>query len=286
MAANVSSTGLAASLGAAAVLAALLIASAAGAEGPDGALQFREDGMGVTVVGLVVLSLFAVVVSLTCGTFAAPRDATLAISADAVAKITLLVAVAFMFAFPDLSQFENKSLGLRAVFYPLLAFAPAAVYQARGRHGPFPVLLDLCVSVAVTFDIVSNDLHWYGRWTHWDDFVHVANTLPIMVLIVAALLAIERRGTMRLGFWGAALFGLAVYTSLHALWEMYEFSMDRFAGTDLQPGGMEEATRNNIAGLAGSLLGVAVLWWWERTRALDQVVVKPLYAFVFGPTVT
>ena len=200
--------------------------------------------------------------------------------ADVAAKATLLIAVAFMFAFPDLSQFENKSLTLRAVFYPLLALAPYAANRLRGANGRFPVVLDLCLSFAMAFDIVSNDLHWYGRWTHWDDFVHFVNSVPLMVLIIAPLLALERRGTIRLGFWGAAVFALMIYTSAHAVWEMYEFSMDRFTGTELQPGGMEEATRNNVAGLVGSFAAVALLWWWQRLRALDEMVVEPLDSYL------
>lgn len=273
-----SPTGSIATATGAAVLAGIFAASAAGAGGDSGlggVLRFREDGTGVAVLGLVVMACFAV--ALTCGALATGgRDALLTEMADVAVKLTLLVAVAFMFAFPDLSQFEHKSLTLRAVFYPLLALAPYALYRLRNTRGPYPTLLDLCLSFALTFDIVSNDLHWYGRWKHWDDFVHFVNSMPFMVLIVAMLMLLERRGALRLRFWGAALVGFSVYTSAHALWEMYEFSMDRFTGTELQPGGTEEATRNNVAGLTGSVLAIALLWWWHRVGALRDEVVEPL----------
>lgn len=101
-----------------------------------------------------------------------------------------------------------------------------------------------------------------------------------MVLIDAALLALERQGQFRLGFWGVMLVGLAAYTSLHALWEMYEFSMDRFTGTELQPDGMEKATRNNLSGIAGALVGVVLLSMWQRAGNLGTAVVDPLISFI------
>ncbi len=256
------------------------IAAAAGAGGDGGLaglIAFRDDGNGVAAIGLVVMAAFFAGVALSFGSVAAGgRNVALTAAADLVIKATLLVAVAFMFSFPHLSQFEGKSLMLRAAFYPVLALAPYALYRLQGAGGRFPTMLDLCLSTALTFDIVSNDLHWYGRWTHWDDFVHFANTLPLMVLTLAALLLIERRSSLRLAFWGAAVFALTIYTSVHALWEMYEFSMDRFAGTALQPGGMEEATRNNVAGLVGALAGIALLAWWQRGGAFREAVVDPL----------
>ncbi len=236
-------------------LGAICVAAAAGAgseSGLPGVLRFRQQSSGVEALGLAVLALFVLASAASCGALSTgARQRRLTLIADALLKITLLVAVAFMFKFPGLPQFESKSLTLRAVFYPVLACAPFALYRLRGARGSFPTVLDLCLTFAMTFDIVSNDLHWYGTWKHWDDFVHFMNSVPFLVLIVAALLLLERHGTIRLGFWGAALVALAVYTSAHALWEMYEFSMDRFTGTELQPGGMEEATRTTSPAWSG-----------------------------------
>jgi hypothetical protein len=232
-------------------------------------------------MGLVVLTLFTTSVATTCGALASGgREQLLTTVASILVKLALMAAVAFMFAFSHLSQFENKSLTLRAVLYPILAFGIFTLFRLRGMRGPYPMLIDLCWSFTFTFDIVSNDLHWYGTWKHWDDFVHFLNSVPFAALILITLLALERRGSMRLGFWGAALVGLAVYTSAHAVWEMYEFSMDRFADTNLQPGGMDEATRNNVSGIAGALVGVLLVWHWRRSGSLERTAVEPLVSYL------
>ena len=246
-------------------------------------LWFRHEGRGVDAEGVALLVVFAVAVTLMIGAFAsADGAAPVALLANAAMKMALLAAVVFMLARPDLPQFENKSLTLRAVFYPLLALSVPFLYRLRGAPGRYPALLDLAWSFALTLDIVSNDLHWYGNWKHWDDAVHFINSIPLAALIIVLLFALERRGRIRLGFWGASAVGLAVYAALHNQWEINEFLMDRFAGTDLQPGGMAEATRNNLWSVAGSVVSICPLLYWKREGALDRAFVEPLGALIFG----
>jgi hypothetical protein len=129
-------------------LAAIFAIAAKGVGGEDGLaglLRFREDGPGVGEVGLVLTALFAVSVAATCGAFASGGcQRFLTGAAAAPVRLTLLVAVAFMFAFPGLSQFESKSLTLRAVLYPLFACGVFGLYRLQGMRGPYPALIDLC----------------------------------------------------------------------------------------------------------------------------------------------
>jgi len=241
---------------------------------------FRHEGRGVATEGTALLALFAVAISLTLGAFAAGgRAAVFAMTANLAVKATLLAAVGFMFAFPDLPQFEHKSLTVRAILYPTLAGLVPALYAVRRMRGPYPILPDLCWSLALTVDVIGNDLHWYGNWRHWDDAVHFLNTLPLMFLIVPGTLVLARRGVVRIGFPGAALFGLMLYTSLHGLWEMSEYLTDRIASTQLQPGGMDEAARNSLSSIAGSLLAFGLLYWWNCSGFLERAFVAPMLSY-------
>lgn len=265
------------------LLAGAYAAAATGVHEPvdlQGLLRFRDDGRDVTVYGLILVFLFAGSLTLTCGGLAtAGRQRLVVNGANLAVKLTLLAAVIFMLAFPDLSQFDGKSLTYRAVLYPLLGCLIPALYRLRGMHSPYPALTDLCLSFTLVFDIVSNDLHYYGTWTDWDDIVHFWNSIPFIVVVAAPLLALDRQGTIRLGFWAASFFALTTYATLHSFWEMEEFLLDRYAGTNLQPGGMEEATGNTLAGLGGAVLGTAMLWFWRFEGALNLSLSDPLAAF-------
>lgn len=125
----------------------------------DGLLRFREDGRGVTVYGIVLIVLGCASVVLTAGTLSAGgRERRLGLAANVVIKLTLLAAVVFMLAFPNLSQFEGKSLTYRAILYPALSFLVPALYSWRRIDFEYPVIPDLCLSFTLCFDIVSNDL--------------------------------------------------------------------------------------------------------------------------------
>jgi hypothetical protein len=275
------SLGAAVVLAMGAVLAAVFVASDADLDRLGFLLWFRHEGRGVGGDGLAVLALFAAAIALTCGALAdGGRDRRLALAANAAVKASLLAGVAFMFAHPDLPQLQDKSLPLRAVFYPLLASSIPAIYALRRVRGPYPMTIDVCWSFALAIDIVGNDLHWYGNFRHWDDAVHFINSIPLMVIVTAVLLGLERSGRIRLGFWGAALVALAAYTALHSLWETGEYLMDRYFGTVLQPGGMGEATGNHLWSIAGALAGVALLWYWRRAGRLEGAVVEPAAAYL------
>jgi hypothetical protein len=195
-------------------------------------------------------------------------------------KIALVAAIVFMFTHPDLPQFESKSLTLRAVLYPIFSLAVAAGYYLKGMKGDYPHLLDVLWSFTFTFDIVSNDAHLYGSYENYDDLVHFINAVPFMFVAVGLLLSLERLNKFRLGYWGVILVGFTAFVAFHAIWEMYEHSMDRFLGTNLQPGGMVEATDNNFFAIVGALLAVAILSYWRSVRAFEAHFLSPITGYL------
>ena len=195
-------------------------------------------------------------------------------------KVALAAAIVYMLTNPDLPQFENKSLTLRAILYPIFSMLVAAGYYLKGMRGEYPHLLDLLWSFTFTFDIASNDAHLYGSYANYDDFVHFVNAVPFMLLIVGFLLSLERLNRIRLGYWGIVLVGFTAFVAFHAVWEMYEHSMDRFFGTNLQPGGMVEATDNNFFAVLGALLAVAVLHYWHKATSFEAYLLSPLTAYL------
>lgn len=199
----------------------------------------------------------------------------LIVSLNIIVKVVLLLAVAYMFLFPDQPQFEAKSLTLRAVFYPLFSFIIAAFYFFKKLKGPYPHFFDFLWSFTFTLDIVGNDLGLYNSFAKFDDLVHFINAVPYMFVLFAILKGLEEMGKIKLGFKGLVLFALTIHTSLHAIWEMWEYSMDRFFGTVLQPGGMTEATENNLFGILGSFVGVWFLYLLRKSPFLQLNLLSP-----------
>lgn len=256
------------------LLTALLAGALAGLPGLEPAVSFRErDRIDLEIFAFALLITWLLVTTLTLGVFADPaRGGVLTLGAAVLLRIALVLAVVFMFAFPFLPQLEGKSMTLRAVIYPILTAAIPVAYWYRGHRGPYPGVIDVAWTFTFTLDIVSNDLHWYGSWPWWDDWIHLVNAIPYTAVVVTVTLALERAGLLRVGFRGAVVIAFLVNLAGHAAWEMWEHHMDRFFGTELQPGGMVEASSNMLWALAGGVIGLALLAWWRRRGALESVI--------------
>jgi hypothetical protein len=107
--------------------------------------------------------------------------------------------------------------------------------------------------------------------------------MPFMFLIVGLLLCLDRLNKLSLGYLGVILVGFTGFVAFHAAWEMYEHSMDRFFGTNLQPGGMMEATDNNFFAIVGALLAIAVLHYWRKADSFEAYLLSPLTGYLGQP---
>ncbi len=242
-------------------------------EGVGGVFRFRDHGPGVTAWGWPLLLGLLASASMLIGSWAGSGSNRSMDRVNAVLiRVLILAAVVFMYVFPELPQLEAKSLTWRTIVYPVMTLLLPAMYLLRGRNGPYPWHLDVNWAFVFTFDIVGNDLHWYGTWPHFDDFIHVVNSIPFVVSMALVFLALEQRTSVVAGFWVVMVFTFAVFFSLHSLWEMYEFAADEIAGTELLPGGMREATLNNLAGILGAVLAVLLLRHWRRNGGLPRIV--------------
>jgi hypothetical protein len=260
------------------------LAGMGGSQGVSRLVRFREQGPAVTAAGFLLFALFGTAVALFAGVLATGgRDRVVLRLANLAAKLSFALAVAFMFLFPHLHQFDGKTMTLRAIIYPVCVAALGVGWLLRRPRGPYPLLVDLAWGFTFTFDIVSNDLRWYGAFgAHdvWADFVHLTNSVPMFLAIACMLLGIERWRDMRVGFWGVLLVALFGFFAAHSAWEMWEFAMDHFAGTGLQPGGMGEASRHNLLGLSGAVLGALLLIAWRRRGTLDAAAVEPTAGYL------
>lgn len=260
------------------------LAGAGGAGGVSRLIRFREQGACVAAVGFLLFAFFGMSVALLAGVLATGgRHRATLLLANLCTKLSFAVAVAFMFLFPHLHQFEGKTMPLRALVYPPCVGALGVIWLLRRPRGPYPLLVDLVWGFSCSFDIVSNDLRWYGAFgsrDYWADFVHLANSVPVFLAVAGMLLAVERVREMRAGFWVVLVVGIFGFFAAHSAWEMWEFGLDQFAGTNLQPGGIGEVSVHNLLGLLGALMAAALLVQWRRSGALETCVIAPTAGYL------
>jgi hypothetical protein len=116
--------------------------------------------------------------------------------ADVLAKSALVLLLALAMLYPESGNMRDKASGLRAVTYPMLAFALPAIWWVHWRERvSFPWLPDLLITLTCFSDILGNRMNLYDTVVWFDDWMHVMNT----GLLAAAVLLLTMDRSASLG---------------------------------------------------------------------------------------
>lgn len=128
---------------------------------------------------------------------------------------------------------------------------------------------------------------YYERFWWWDIALHTSSGLLLGILgfLLVFLLNEDERVAiqMRPGF--VALFAFAFALTVGALWEIFEFAMDRIAGTRMQkpmlgdPSGLTDTMWDLIVDALGAL-AISVFGWWYMRRGAKSFIENWIEKFV------
>ena len=143
-------------------------------------------------------------------------ERTPALWLDLAVKLSLVLLLAFG-AFSGLERFAGKAFGWRLVGYSIAALIVPALWAARGRRLPYPVVADTLFVLPFLIDTTGNALDLYDTIDWWDDANHFVNWALLSGAVASALL---RTHVKR-----AELFSLVVgFGGVTAiLWELGEY---------------------------------------------------------------
>jgi hypothetical protein len=137
---------------------------------------------------------------------------------DVSAKTLLVLLLGLALAYPDLGHMKDKAAGLRAVGYPLLAFAVPAIWWLNWRdRASFPWLADLMVTLSCFTDTLGNRMNLYDTIVWFDDWMHFMNTGLLTAAVI--LLTMPRSATLGATMERALAFGM----SAAVVWELAEY---------------------------------------------------------------
>jgi hypothetical protein len=116
-------------------------------------------------------------------------------TANILAKAGLVVLLGFALAFPDLGNLRDKGAAVRAIGYPLTAFALPLVWWLTGKDRfSFPWVPDLLITITCFTDILGNRMDLYDTIVWFDDWMHFMNTGLLAAAIV--LLTLPRSSSL------------------------------------------------------------------------------------------
>ena len=162
----------------------------------------------------------------------------------------------------------------------LLTLVPVLVQK---RYEVFlPPQLELLASAFIVAALFLGEVHgYYTRFWWWDLVLHVSSGVLLGIvgfLLTHVLNEIEEIGlSMRPGF--VALFAFLFALGCGALWEVFEFSMDRLFGTTMQkptpsdPSGLTDTMSDLMVDAIGAAV-IAVLGYGYIRRPDEESFLK------------
>jgi uncharacterized membrane protein YjdF len=113
---------------------------------------------------------------------------------------------------------------------------------------------------------------WYERFWWWDAALHTTSGLLLGLLgfIIVYMLNEDKAVDLHMRPAFVALFAFFFAVGLGAIWEVFEFAMDEWAGTTMQPptasdpSGLTDTMQDLIVDTIGA--GVVSLWGWRYLK--------------------
>lgn len=176
-------------------------------------------------------------------------------ASNVMLKITLLILVIHALLFNELTQYRAKAFGIRIVAYPILATASFIVYQLvlRNKKLPYPILIDLCLTIVVVADFAGNTLNLYDSIAWWDDAMHFLITIPWAV--AGGALLTQRYADISLRF----LLTLGYGAVTHVLWEIFEYLSFVRSNSNEYSSAYKDTVGDLVMSLGGTFIGALVV---------------------------
>ncbi|MCB1626923.1 MAG: hypothetical protein KDI48_04275 [Xanthomonadales bacterium] len=162
-----------------------------------------------------------------------------------------------------------------------LTLAPLALSRRFAVHVPpqFQVLVIAFVFAALYLGEVRG---YYTRYWWWDIALHTSSgaLLGILGFLLVYVLNENRRIDLHLSPGFVALFAFGFALAAGALWEIFEFSMDKLVGTHMQKpmlgdlSGLTDTMWDLIVDALGALL--AALYGWRYLRRGQRSLLRQL----------
>lgn len=171
--------------------------------------------------------------------------------------------------------YEQLWLNAAIVFaITLVMFLPAALVR-RFHVVDVPIEFEALAVLFIFASLFLGEVRgYYARFWWWDIALHTTSGLLLGILgfLLVYVLNASSRVEFRMRPRFVALFAFAFAVAVGALWEIFEFTMDRVAGTQMQkpmfgdPSGLTDTMWDLVVDTLGAAFISGLGWWYMHRR--------------------
>lgn len=140
-------------------------------------------------------------------------------------------------------------------FILFMTFLPRII---EGKTGiDYPGELEIVILLFIMASIYLGEMHgYYTRYPWWDTLLHSLSGIIIggIGFSIVFILNKSKRIVFKLSPGFVCLFAFCFAVAFGALWEIFEFTMDKIFGLNMQRSGLVDTMKDLIVDCAGALL--------------------------------
>lgn len=157
------------------------------------------------------------------------------------------------------ADFETAAIaGLGLV----LSFVPQLI--VRQLRLKLPLAYEMVVLGFIVASIMMGELFdTYARLWWWDSVLHLSSGVIIGYIGYMILFVFHLRGRLQLSASIVAFLTFSVSMMVAAVWEVFEFAVDYFTGSNMQHGNTD-TMKDIILAMIGSLVATGAAYWHYR----------------------
>jgi hypothetical protein len=149
---------------------------------------------------------------------------------------------------------QNWSLVFASIATLVLTYLPQ--FLANQVDVRLPLQFELAITVFLYATLFLGEVdNYYEKFWWWDSVLHTSSAFAFGFFGFLILYLLFARDKLKASPFVIAFFSFAFGLAIGALWEIFEFSMDLFFGTNMQKSGLRDTMGDLIVDALGS--GVA-----------------------------
>ena len=149
-----------------------------------------------------------------------------------------------------------------------------AIYSERFQiHLPLSFLAAISMFVFATL-FLGEVFDFYNRYWWWDILLHGASAVAFGIIGFLFVFYLFQGDKYAAPPWALALISFCFAVSIGAIWEVFEYAMDRLFGLTMQKNGLSDTMGDIIVDMVGASIGAisGFLWIKGRTSGLTGMI--------------
>lgn len=146
-----------------------------------------------------------------------------------------------------------------------LTLLPTPLFRRLGIRLPTGFLVWIVVFIFATI-FLGEAFDFYNRYWWWDLILHAGSALGFGLVGFLFVFTLFEGDRYAAPAWALALIAFCMAVTIGALWEIFEFGMDRGFGLNMQKSGLVDTMGDLIVDVIGAAIGALAGFFYLRGR--------------------